>query len=452
MQLELLPNGLPASYEKILSRLNKKQRSKAIHILTCLATSPQTLRVSEVESSLQLEPDAEIRIASDLRPKPGVVANMLPGLVTFALLDDGDSSGKERDGELRLAHSSVRDFLFSTAIREGPMKDFAIDPPSGHHYMAKLCVACLLHFNRIPIASQVLQQTAFLSYAANNISLHARAANGCANRGTLDDLIVELFDSKNPALRNWHYLCDPFTSRRVPTDKPFPSIKISGLHHAATFNLWRVARVLIDMGADVHSYDNYGGFHPMHFAAERESIECIDLLVEHGADINGRAWGEKTPLHWIAEVPYDNGLVKAHLVTKGADVEVQAQTVGTPLQHAAHKGRLHIVESLLKKGASPNVAFEHDRMGSFRFGTALQCAAYEGHIDVVRALTKHGASINQVTPDVGTALHAAAINGKFQTMKALLDLAANIQEQAGRMGSVLTAAYYGDPRSRSKQF
>lgn len=285
MQLKTLPSGLPASYEKILSRLNNKQRTKAMHILICLSMSPQTLKILQVENSLQLEPDREIRIASDLRPKPGVVANMLPGLVT-CILDNGDSPGKNRDGEMRLAHSSVRDYLFSTAIREGPMKDFAMNSPSGHHYMAKLCVACLLHFNKGPASSQVLQQTCFLSYAANNLSVHARAANDCDNRGTLDGLIVELFESNNAANRNWHYFCDPFTSRRVPGES-YPNVVFSGLHHTAKFNLWRVAEALITAGANVHNHNNPGGFPPIHFAAERGSNECIDILVEHGADING---------------------------------------------------------------------------------------------------------------------------------------------------------------------
>ena len=443
MQLESLPEGLPASYEKILSRLNEKQKGKAIHTLICLSMSPQTLRVSEIECSLQLEPDAKVRIASDLKPKPGVVVSLLPGLVSFTPWEKVEHNGDESDGELRLAHSSVKDFLFSTAIKSGPSSAFAIDPAAGHHFMAKICVACLLHYDKENIARFVVLETPFLSYAAANFSIHATAANNWVERGKLDDLIVELFDLKSPAFRNWHRICDPFTSRRIWDDKRSISDEYTGLHHAVSWNLWRVAEKLISAGANVKAELYLGAFQPIHFAAERESFQCIDLLLEHGADINAKAWGDKTPLHWLSEVPYDSGIVAAYLADKGADIELNMICIGTPLQQAAYFGRIRIVRTLLEKGAKPNVITEIDRIGTFRFGTALQFAAYSGHQEVVRLLVKHGALINQVATDIGTALHAAAINGKHETVEALLGLGADISQQGGRFGSVLTAAYYG---------
>ena len=445
-QLDALPDGLNASYEKILSRFTRKQRDKAIHILTCLSMAPRTLKISEVANSLQLEPDAATRIASDLKPRPEVVTNMLSGLVIVNVLGKLNSLADESDGDIRLAHSSVRDYLFSEVIRHSPMSDFAIENASGHLFMAKLCVACLLHFNKNSASHQDFQETRFLSYAADKLMLHARAANDCNIRSTLDELLVEFFDLKNLAFINWHRFCDPYTTRRFWKDDP--THLFTPLHHAVRWNLWRVAEKLIASGADVRSNHNQGTWSPIHHAAEGESLECINLLVERGADINARSFGNKTPLHFISEVPCDSGATAACLIELGADLEFRhADRIGTPLQQAAHHGRLAIIETLLTKGANPNAVYEHDRISSFRFGTAMQCAAYWGHRAALEMLYQHGADIDQKAADIGTALHAAVINGKAETVEFLVEHGADVRVHAGRLGSVLTAAYYGGSRT-----
>ena len=445
-QLDALPDGLNASYEKILSRLTRKQKGKAIHILTCLSMAPRTLKVSEVANSLQLEPDAATRIASDLKPRPGVVTNMLSGLVVINVLGKFKSLTDESDGEISFAHSSVRDYLFSEVIRQSPMNDFAMENASGHLFIAKLCAACLLHYNKNPASREDLQETPFLSYAADKLMPHARAANECNDRNTLDELLAELFDLKNPAFINWHRFCDPYTTRRFWKDDP--THLFTPLHHAVRWNLWRVAEKLIESGADVRSNQNQGTWSPIHHAAEGESLECINLLAERGAEINARSFGSKTPLHFISEVPYDSGATAACLVENGADLDFRhADRIGTPLQQAAHHGRLAIIETLLKKGADPNAVYEHDRISSFKFGTAMQCAAYWGHLAALEILSRYGADINQKAADIGTALHAAVINGKVETVEFLLKHGADVDIHAGRLGSVLTAAYYGGSRT-----
>ncbi|KAG8527333.1 uncharacterized protein KY384_007485 [Bacidia gigantensis] len=445
-QLESLPSGLPETYQRILTKLNDKQKGKAIHILTCLAMANSSLRKSAIENSLQIEPDADVRIAPSLKPNPGVVANMLPGLVLFTPkldVEEGGSNahGNDPDGELRLAHSSVKDYLLSPTTRTGKMADFAIDPPLGHLYMAKLCVACLLNFGKDMIARQVLQETPFLPYAGNNLSIHATAANQASERGTLDTLIVKLLDENQPAFKNWYRVCNPFTTRDYWDGNGKPTY--SPLQHAVAWNLWRVAGMLIDAGANKDQKIFDGGFRAIHSTVEFGSLECIDMLVERGADVNGTAWPYKTALHYASQVPHDNGEVVARLISHGANMNALDPWIGTPLQQAAHEGRPRITQTLLEKGANPNIVFKHDRISSLDFGTALQCAAYWGHLKVVEALLNKRALINHPYGKIGTPLHAAAINGKSQAVDLLLTRGAKISEEAGMCGSVLEAAYYG---------
>ena len=448
-QLKSLPKGLPETYERILSRLNDKQRSKATHVLTCLALTPEIITLSQIHNSLQIEPDSLHRIASDLKPVPGVIQNSLAGLVAFehkydsSKLDLGDNF--EDSCELRLAHSSVKDYLLSTSIRDSSVREFSLDPPKGHLYMAKLCVGCLLYHNKAPIKREVLRETPFLPYAARNLALHARAANGCQTRDGLDGLIFELFDFQSRAWKNWYRVCNPLARRSVWDDRR--TSKAHALHHAASWNLWRIVEKLLDSGHEIEKGMFFGAFRPIHFAAENESFECLEVLLRRGADVNSPAWpNRKTPLHHVSYHPMDRSAAAAWLIDHGADLYAGDEWIGTPLQQAAHEGRLEIVQTMLNKGADPNYRYKHDRIGSFRFELPLQCAAYWGLVGITEALLDSGADIGAASERLGTALHAAAVNGQAEAAEFLMARGADVAAHAGICGSVLDAAYYGASR------
>lgn len=448
-QLKSLPKGLPETYGRILSRLNDKQRPKARHVLTCLALTPEIITLSQTHNSLQIEPDSIHRIASDLKPVPGVIQNSLAGLVAFehkyttSKSEQGDMI--EDSCELRLAHSSVKDYLLSTLIRESSVREFSLDPPKGHLYMAKLCVGCVLYHNQAPIEREALRENPFLAYAARNLALHTRAANECQTRDGLDDLIFELFDFQSLAWKNWYRVCNPLAGRSVWDDRR--TSKAHALHHAAAWNLWRVVEKLLDNGHEIEKGMFFGAFRPIHFAAENESFECLGVLLRRGADINSPAWPKKkTPLHHISYHPMDRSTAAAWLIDHGADLYAEDHWIGIPLQQAAHEGRLGIVQTMLNKGANPNYRYEHDRIASFHFEFPLQCAAYWGLVGITEALLNSGADIHAASNHLGTALHAAAINGQAEAAAFLIARGANITAHAGICGSVLDAAYYGASR------
>ena len=449
IQLKSLPKGLPETYERMLSRLNDKQRSKARHVLTCLALTPEIITLSQIHNSLQIEPDSVHRIASDLKPVPGVIQNSLAGLVAFERKYNSSNPNLgdtfEDRCELRLAHSSVKDYLLSTVIRETPVKEFSLDPPKGHLYMAKLCVGCLLYHNQAPIKREALRENPFLAYAARNLALHARAANDCQTRDGLDDLIFELFDFQGLAWKNWYRVCNPLAGRSVWDEKR--TSKAHALHHAASWNLWRIIEKLLDNGHEIEKGMFFGAFRPIHFAAKNESFQCLEVLLRRGADINSPAWPRNaTPLHHICYHPMDRSAAAAWLIGHGADLHAGDHWIGTPLQQAAHEGRLGIVQTMLSKGANPNYRFEHDRIGSFCFELPLQCAAYWGLVGIAEALLMSGADIHAASNHLGTALHAAAINGQAEAAEFLVARGANVAAREGICGSVLDAAYYGATR------
>ena len=58
------------------------------------------------------------------------------------------------------------------------------------------------------------------------------------------------------------------------------------LSYAAGNNAPDVARLLIDLGADIESKNNPGDT-PLHWAAAKNSLDVARLLVDRGADIDG---------------------------------------------------------------------------------------------------------------------------------------------------------------------
>jgi hypothetical protein len=71
------------------------------------------------------------------------------------------------------------------------------------------------------------------------------------------------------------------------------------LNHYATIGRSddpRVARLLLDHGADPNIWSEYSNTSPLHGASLKGRIELARLLLEHGASVEARDWKGKTPL------------------------------------------------------------------------------------------------------------------------------------------------------------
>ena len=63
------------------------------------------------------------------------------------------------------------------------------------------------------------------------------------------------------------------------------------------------------------------------------SIPMARLLLNHGADINARSYGDMTVLHWLADQDFYD--VAAYLITQGADPSLKDDDGNTPFSSAS---------------------------------------------------------------------------------------------------------------------
>jgi ankyrin repeat protein len=123
----------------------------------------------------------------------------------------------------------------------------------------------------------------------------------------------------------------------------------------------------------------------LHAACEKGSVEDVQLLLDQGADINGRDANHDPALHvalWNRRLEVAEVLIKY-----GADVNCREKTGWTPLMAASQLGYRDIAELLLDHGADVNAKKEDH-------WTALHLVSSHDHLEIVKMLIDRGADIH----------------------------------------------------------
>jgi ankyrin repeat protein len=150
--------------------------------------------------------------------------------------------------------------------------------------------------------------------------------------------------------------------------------KFSPLHAARSAEM---VQLLLDHNADPHFRDETER-QPLHWYAMRDNIAAMRAILQHGAEVNPIGSPEM-PLHEAAQRNLDSVEL---LVEHGADVEARDFKENTPLHLAAWKGKTDVVKFLL--GQWPEGMRERD----YFLNTPLHLAAFRGSIETVAVLVE----------------------------------------------------------------
>ncbi|GLH16165.1 Transient receptor potential channel pyrexia [Gryllus bimaculatus] len=199
----------------------------------------------------------------------------------------------------------------------------------------------------------------------------------------------------------------------------------------------RIARTLLDAGADPNARDLFG-HSPVHGAAYCGWSKCLSLLIRRGSKVLAETQNGKTALHIAAcgrHIVCISLLIKARANVSSKDCLGQ-----TPLHYVAEglmqsdwaqtqcseDDGAEIVKALVDAGADVNC---HDKNGV----TALHLAAKSGSFAVVEALLNAGALINAKDRNSRTPLHYAADAGADRVVDKLIKSGAdtNAKDHSG---------------------
>jgi len=156
---------------------------------------------------------------------------------------------------------------------------------------------------------------------------------------------------------------------------------------------------LLDKGAHVDAVDS-AGYTPLSYAVAYGNWSTARILVERGADVNGRGYDEQ-PI--LTSAIYDPSLVRL-LLDRGARVEARSATGCTALMMASEFNEAASVRLLLAKGADIEAT---DGEGN----TALMYAIENYAEACVQVLLSRGAKTNRENKRRQTPLEVAQKQG-----------------------------------------
>jgi hypothetical protein len=393
-----LPKSLDETYERVLNDIDLENRAYARRALHLLAFDLGINTLEQLAEAAVVDSDRCTFTTSDQFEHPEAILEICTCLVTYQ---------KTEVNSVRLAHRSVQEYLvsermkatfFKTSIDEARIRaaktyityqlnlDYELLPTTNDYGRCRIlpehtCDCCSLGEGTPWSKSFPLFHTAFLHWdrVVRGVSVRAQ---GTREYARLVKLIFRLFDPRRPHFQDW---IAQWAHRRVlegrefgvPTWAFLPGTESTAtLAYICHFGLDRVAEDFYERSRDSSILNN--------------QMELLETVSEHR--LPGIVCG--TPLHISASLNWLN--CTELLISKGADVNSVSPSGWTVLNSAllsAGGCSRDMLRQLLTCGANPNPP--NTAL------TPLQCAVHQPWLDskAVRALLDSGSAANAVGCD-----------------------------------------------------
>ena len=170
----------------------------------------------------------------------------------------------------------------------------------------------------------------------------------------------------------------------------------------------------------------------LHWAVHRNDLKMAKLLIEAGANVNVSNDYGVTP--FLLACTNGNPDMVHGLLRAGADPNATRETGESAIMTASRTGNLEAVKALL--AYEPDLNLQENRRGQ----TALMWAIEQGHPQVAKLLIERGADVNARSKNGFTPLLFAAQQNDLDSVRTLLAEGAKLDDFTPEWGSALVAA------------
>lgn len=391
-----LPRTLEGTYERILCQIPAEDKEMAKGVLRWLVYNWCPMTIDQILEGIAVE-IGETAIDPENRGNfPEDILDICRGLTAM-----DDESRK-----LRLAHFTVKEYLISAGISQGPVADYHMPPGTSNAELAKVCLTYLMFDDFGVGACSTIEELEYrrkqhllYGYAAGSLYTHVSDYTKNGVDEALDQLLLRFFllDGNSGNFAAWSQANMGFKQYLDTNPKRTP------LFCAAILGLDQVVIQLLKTGEDVNGYcdgdlgdmANFrtAGGRPLIGAIIGDHYGMVRLLLENGANPN--------------LLPNPNQ---------------PSSTTGTPISVAGSSGRAKCLQVLLDHGAEENNNLEYGA-----FGRVIQSAAWNGHQEAVEVLIKtkrFRTAVADVDDEVTRhlALYLSAESGFENTVCMLLEM------------------------------
>ena len=193
-----------------------------------------------------------------------------------------------------------------------------------------------------------------------------------------------------------------------------------------------IIKLLLDTSVKVNGVHTtvYGEQCALMSASKNGQIETVELLLQHGADVNLKNKRGLSALMLASQ----NGHIKVTklLLERGAQINLQDEDGCSALILASQNRQVEIVQLLLQHGAQVNLQKTNGLC-------ALVLACLNWCFEIIKMLLEHGAQVNLQDTDGSSALMLASKKGDTEAVKLLLQKIAqvNLQNNDGHSALML---------------
>ncbi|KAH8703264.1 hypothetical protein BGW36DRAFT_84581 [Talaromyces proteolyticus] len=294
--LEQIPDGINGTYELILECIPPSDRELAREILVWLIYNRQPIRLSALNEAIVLQRydrylDDECKLFDQT-----AILHICQGLLTY----------DEKTSIVALAHSSVRSYLTSDAIKKSRAAFYSVDERVATRNIFQKCLTYLMfdEFNNpcrnIPALNKRLAEYPLLRYAAENWATHCNAIQYTGD-GLIDS---DLEQAMSFFYTHKFHNGGNYTSwaQILLFEAPAKlSFITEPLYYAASFGLLPVVDRLLENGASRNCHGGRNKSTPLVVATFRGHLPVVKLLLERGEDPNTKDIYGMTSLEWALE-------------------------------------------------------------------------------------------------------------------------------------------------------